>query len=152
MGVKNKMAQSRSPPKKILRATLHLGTVAASSFRRPRVQPHECYSASSDDDEDVKLPRKKRTNRKLKKRDWIERMEYDAEDDPTSFRTQMRMEKATLDKLMEIVGKVGNKEYLSSRSFFFCSLFINTGFPLVQVLIFLLESLPMATVLNLSKR
>ena len=100
------MDQSCSPKKKILRAALHLGTVA-SSFRPPRLQQHECYSASSDDDEDVKLPRKKRTNRLLKKRDWIERMEFEAEDNPTSFRTQMRMEKSTLDKLMEIVGKVG---------------------------------------------
>ena len=100
------MAQLRSPhkTKRVMSAALHLGNASSSSLIPPKIQRHECYSESSDD-EDVKHPRAKRKNAKMKERDFIARMEKEAEEKPRKFRTKFRMNKKSFDKLMDIVGK-----------------------------------------------
>ena len=100
------MAQihSKEKTKRLMSAALHLGNASSSSLIPPKIQRHECYSESSDD-EDVKNPREKRTSSKLKQRDFIARMAVEAEEKPRKFRTKFRMNKKSLDKLMGIVGK-----------------------------------------------
>ena len=100
------MAQMWSPrkAKRVLKATMHLGIVSSSSSIPPKILRHECLSESSDD-EDVKHPRAKRTNTKMKTRDLIHRMEIETKENPRKFRTRFRMNKASIDKLMGIVGK-----------------------------------------------
>ena len=100
------MAQIWSPKKskRVLNATMQLGIASSLSAIPPKILRHECLSESSDD-EDVKHPRAKRTNTKMKDRDLIARMEKEAEENPRKFRTKFRMNKVSLDKLMGIVGK-----------------------------------------------
>ena len=99
------MAQANSPgkSKRIVTATLALANVS-SSLIPPKIPKVDCQSESSDD-EDVRLPRQKRTNRKMILRDFVIRMEKKAEENPVGFRTDVRMCKTSLDKLMSIVGK-----------------------------------------------
>ena len=102
------MAQSRSPPKtkKVLTAAMHVAnlTASASSSWSAKRQQHECYSESSDDDE-VRLPSKKRFNPKIPKSDFVQRMDTLWENSQRKFKTRFRMGKPSLDKLMNIVGE-----------------------------------------------